>query len=349
MRRDYYAVLGVDASATGREIRQAYRRLARQYSPDVNLWDRDARALFEELTEAYRVLSDSTARALYDRYGHQAFQRERTEGAGRSRPQGGLRGDDLHCPLDLSFADAAGGLALAVEVSRLSPCPACGASGSRRDARSVACDHCGGTGSLWREGVRPHPEPCLACDGLGERVTDPCPACKGRGVSPAIASVPVTIPPGVDTGAQIRIPGEGHSGPFGGPRGDLIVIPRVASHPLFVRKGDNLHCEIPMSLTEAVLGARIQVPTLDGSAALVLPPGTQSGQVFRLRGKGFPRLDGERRGDLYVTVKILIPRGLDAGTEQIFRELERLIPDNPRAALFPQHPRGNGPEVEGRR
>lgn len=335
MRRDCYAVLGVEATATSREIRQAYRRLARQYSPDVNLWDQAARGLYTEIAEAYRILSDSVARSLYDRYGHRAFQRDESEGSDRPRRPGAVRGDDLHYALDLAFADAARGLSLALDVSRLSPCGACGASGSQRDAPTVTCEHCGGTGSVWREGDRPRPEPCLACDGLGERVADPCPTCRGRGVSPAPATVRVTIPPGVDTGAQLRIPGEGHSGPLGGPRGDFIVITRVTPHAFFVRKGDNLHCEIPVTLAEAVLGARIQVPTLEGSGILVLPPATQSGQVFRLRGKGLPRLDGERRGDLYVTVKVVIPRGLDARTEEIFRQLERLLPDNPRAGLFP--------------
>lgn len=338
MRRDYYAVLGVDATATTQEIRQAYRRLARQYSPDVNLWDEHARSLYEEITEAYRVLSDSIGRSLYDRYGHQGFQPDAADGTDRPRRARGVRGDDLHYSLDLAFTDAARGLRLELEISRLSPCRACEGSGSRQGAPAVGCQHCDGTGNLWREGELSRPEPCPACGGLGVRVADPCPTCRGRGVSPAPASVPVTIPPGVDTGAQLRIPGEGHAGPFGGPRGDLIVITRVAPHPFFERKGDNLHCEIPISLTEAVLGARIQVPTLDGSAVLVLPPGTQSGQVFRLRGKGLPRFDGERRGDLYVTVKVLIPRGLDAQTQEIFRRLERLIPDNPRAGFFSTSP-----------
>ena len=335
MGRDYYAVLGVEVAATSREIRQAFRRLARQYSPDVNLWDQVARSLYEEISEAYRILSDSTARSLYDRYGHQALRRDGAEGTARPRRVGGVSGDDLHYALDLAFEDAARGLSLSLEISRLSPCPACGASGSRRNAPAVTCEHCRGTGQLWRAGGRPRPEPCLACDGIGERVADPCATCRGRGVSPAPASVGVTIPAGVDTGAQLRIPGEGHSGPFGGPRGDLIVVTRVAPHPFIVRKGDNLHCEVPVSLTEAVLGARIQVPTLEGSAALVLPPGTQSGQVFRLRGKGLPKLDRERRGDLYVAVKVLIPRGLDTRTQEIFRQLERLIPESPRAGFFP--------------
>ncbi len=349
MRRDYYAVLGVEVTATTREVREAYRRLARQYSPDVNLWEQTARTLYQEITEAYRVLSDSTARSLYDRYGDQAFQRDRVGGTDRPRRAGGVRGDDLHYPLDLAFANAAHGLSLVLELSRLSPCPACDASGSRRDAPAVGCDRCGGTGTLWREGGSPRTELCLACDGLGERVADPCPTCRGRGVSPVVASIPLTVPPGVDTGAQVRIPGEGHSGPFGGPRGDLIVITRVAPHPFFVRKGDNLHCEVPATLTEAVLGARIQVPTLEGSAVLVLPPGTQSGQAFRLRGKGLPRLDGERRGDLYVSVKVLIPRGLDDRTQEIFRQLDRLIPENPRSGFFPGTPAAQGTQAGGQR
>jgi molecular chaperone DnaJ len=334
MGRDYYAVLGVEPTATIREIRQAYRQLARQYSPDVNLWDEEARSLYEEISEAYRVLSNATARSLYDRYGHRAFGGEGAQAADQPQRPGAVRGEDIHYFLDLAFADAARGVSLALEISRLSPCAACEASGTRRDAPLVACDHCGGTGRVWRLGGGLHAESCPACEGLGRRVADPCPHCAGRGVSPKFATVPVAVPPGVDTGTQITLPGEGHSGPYGGPRGDLTVITRVASHPFFVRKGDNLHCEIPVTLTEAVLGARIQVPTLDGWATLVLPSGVQNGQVFRLRGKGLPRLDSDRCGDLYVTATILIPRGLDARTQQIFRDLERLIPEDPRAGLF---------------
>ncbi|MBI2153872.1 MAG: DnaJ domain-containing protein [Candidatus Rokubacteria bacterium] len=280
MRRDYYAVLGVRIAASPREIRQAYRRLARQYSPDVNFWEREARGLFEEISEAYRILNDPGARSLYDRFGHRAFRRQAGEVSGQ-------RGDDLYVPVELSFADAARGVGLTVSVERLRPCPECAGAG--------------------------------------------CPACRDRGLQPETAEVPVAIPPGVDTGAQIRVPGEGHAGPFGGPRGDLIVIARVGEHPFFVRKGDNVHCELPVTLGEAVLGARIRVPTLDGEAALVLPPGTQSGQVFRLRGRGMRRLHGDDTGDLYVSVRVTIPRGLDERTQAIFREVERLLPETPRA------------------
>lgn len=280
MRRDYYAVLGVSIGASQREVRQAYRQLARQYSPDVNFWDREARELFAEISEAYRVLSDPGARSLYDRFGHRAFSRPEEEPRGQ-------RGDDVYLPVELSFADAARGVSLTLNVERLR-----------------ACRECGGAG---------------------------CPACRGRGLQSEVVEVPVGIPAGVDTGAQIRVPGEGHAGPFGGPRGDLVVIARVAEHPFFTRKGDNLYCELPITLGEAVLGARIQVPTLDGEAVLVLPPGTQSGQVFRLRGKGVRRLHGDGHGDLYVTVRVTIPRGLDARTQAIFRDLERLLPETPRA------------------
>ena len=280
MRRDYYAVLGVSIGASQPEIRQAYRRLARQYSPDVNFWDREARGLFDEISEAYRILSDPGARSLYDRFGHRAFRRQSGEPAGQ-------RGDDVYVPVELSFADAARGVGLTLRMERL--------------------------------------RPCLECEGAG------CPACRERGLEPELAEVPVAIPGGVDTGAQIRVPGEGHAGPFGGPRGDLVVITRVQEHPFFTRKGDNVHGELPVTLGEAVLGGRIRVPTVDGETALVLPPGTQSGQVFRLRGKGMRRLHGDGVGDLYVTVRVSIPRGLDARTQAIFREIERLLPETPRA------------------
>ncbi|MFQ5827721.1 MAG: DnaJ C-terminal domain-containing protein [Candidatus Methylomirabilia bacterium] len=347
MRRDYYAVLGIEVSATPRDIRQAYRRLARQYSPDINLWDEEARPLFEEIVEAYRVLSDSITRSLYDRYGHEAFRQARGEERPASQAPGAVRGDDLHLPVDLAFADAARGLSLTLDLTRLSPCPDCGASGCRLGAAPTSCTHCGGTGMLWTGTGSPRPEPCPACHGLGHRVADPCPACRGRGVSPSRVTIQAVIPPGVDTGVQLHIPGEGHAGPFGGPRGNLIVITRVAPHQFFTRKGDNLHLEFPLSLTEAVLGARIPVPTLEGTAALALPPGTQSGQVFRLRSKGLTKLHGEGRGDLYVTVKVIIPRGLDARTQEIFRQLERLIPDNPRTG-FLASPR-EASRMEGRR
>lgn len=288
MRRDYYAVLGVAATARPREIRQAYRRLARQYSPDVNFWDARAREIFSEIAEAYRVLADPDARALYDRFGAAGLRPAEALGAGR-------RGEDVHVAVELAFADAVRGVRLTLDVPRFSPCQACGASGQLRGR--------------------------------------PCPPCLGRGVRRATDPVAVTIPPGVDTGVEIRVPGQGSAGPFGGPRGDLIVGTRVREHPFFTRKGESVHCAVPVSVWEALLGARIRIPTPTGEAVLVIPPGTTAGHVFRLRGQGVPRLSGEGRGDLHVTVSVTLPTSLDAHTHRLVRELERLVPLAPRAGL----------------
>ena len=284
MRRDYYAVLGIAATAGPREIRQAYRRLARQYSPDVNFWDVTARALFEEIAEAYRVLNDPDARALYDRFGgrHDAVE------AGR-------RGEDVHLAVEVGFDDVVRGTAVELPVPRFSPCAGCAAHG-----RTAA-----GT----------------------------CVACGGRGVRRTVDVVKVGIPPGVDSGTQVRVADEGHAAPFGGPRGDLIVSTRVREHPFFVRKGDNVHCEVPITVWEALRGARVHVPTPQGQAVLVVPPATAPGTVFRLRGHGVARLADDVPGDLFVMIRVEIPTGLDARTDELVRELERLMPATPRQGL----------------
>lgn len=327
MPRDFYAILEVGIGATPVQIRQAYRRLARRYSPDVNFLDRDTEALFEEIVEAYRVLSDPTARTLYDRGPVVG------EGSGRagsaSRPTVGRRGESLHVPVDLSFQQAASGIVADVVVERLSPCRPCQATGSRPGAAAVRCDHCGGTGAVWTNRGAITPETCPACDGAGTRVSDPCSECRGRGSRPETATVAIAIPAGVDTGVQLRVPGEGHAGPFGGPRGDLVVITRVEDDAVFTRKGDNLYIDLTVTVVEAVLGVRAPIMTLEGTAEVAVPPGTQSGQVLRLRGRGLPRLSGEGRGDLYVTVGVAIPRGIDARTQELFREIGRLLPASP--------------------
>jgi molecular chaperone DnaJ len=284
MHRDYYAVLGVAATAPPREIRQAYRRLARQYSPDVNFWDLAARTLFEEIAEAYRVLSDPDARAIYDRFG--------------ARPDvlpAARRGEDVHVAVELGFADVVRGVEVELPVPRYSA--------------------------------------CAACDALGRRDGGACVACGGRGVRRALESVKVAIPPGADSGMQLRVPQQGSAGPFGGPRGDLIVSTRVREHPFFARKGDGVHCDIVISVWEALRGARVRVPTPQGEAVLVLPPATQAGQVFRLRGQGVPRAGDDTPGDLFVTVRVEVPPGIDAQTEPLIRELERLMPGATRDGL----------------
>jgi molecular chaperone DnaJ len=287
MRRDYYAVLGIAATAAPREIRQAYRRLARQYSPDVNLWDAQARSLFAEIAEAYRVLSDPGARGLYDRFG----QEVRAGGIDPSR-----RGDDVHTAVDVSFADAARGVRWTLDVQRFSPCDVCHARGH---------------------------------DGHGAS----CTRCAGRGVRRTVDPIAVTVPAGVDSGSQICVPHEGSAAPFGGPRGDLIVSVRVREHPFFKRKGDSLHCEVPVSVWEAIRGARVRVPTPGGEAFVVVPPGTTGGQTFRLRGQGLPRMAADGTGDLYVTIRVAMPTGLDERTDELVRQLERLMPLTPRQSL----------------
>jgi molecular chaperone DnaJ len=289
MRRDYYAVLGIAATAEPREIRQAYRRLARQYSPDVNFWDAQGHQLFEEIAEAYRVLSDPGARAMYDRFGHGS------SAPNAAAPTPGRRGEDEHVAVELSFADVMRGVSLPVDVARFSPCSACRGSGT------------GPRGS--------------------------CAHCRGRGVRRTTDPVTIDIPAGVDSGVQIRVRGEGSAGPLGGPRGDLIVSTRVRDHPHFHRKGDSVHCEVPVSVWEALQGARIRIPTPVGEATLVIPPGTVPGQMFRLRGQGPPKLTDGGAGDLYVTVRVDIPGGLEARTHELVRELERLMPLTPRAGL----------------
>jgi molecular chaperone DnaJ len=284
MRRDYYAVLGITATAAPREIRQAYRRLARQYSPDVNFWDRDARALYSEIEEAYRVLSDPAARAMYDRFGVLSGAHPRAR-----------RGDDVHAAVQLTFAEAATGVTASLDVARFSPCHACGGAGTSEHG--------------------------------------PCRHCEARGVRRAREVVTVAIPAGVDSGTQIRVVGEGDAGPLGGPRGDLLVSTRVSEHPFFERKGDAVHCEVPVSVWEALRGARIRVPTPAGEAVVVIPPGIGDGRVLRLRAHGMPKLADGERGDLYVTLRVELPQGIDARSGELIRELERYLPVEPRTGL----------------
>jgi molecular chaperone DnaJ len=330
-KRDYYHVLGVSRQATGAEIRRAYRRLARQYSPDINVWDVRAAEVFPEIAEAYRVLVDPAARAVYDRLGHRAF-----EPAGDGTPEV-ARGEDLHSPIEIEFEEALRGVAAVLDVTRQEPCPPCQATGDAGDRGLTGCPECAGrpVRILSAHGV-PTIVRCQTCGGTGWRAPEPCPACGGRGTVPQRARIAVHVPPGVDTGSQIRVPGEGHAARAPGERGELVVITRVRPHPFFTRRGDNLYCEVPITIPEAALGARIQVPTPDGPAVITVPAGTQSGQVFRLRGRGCPRLDRDGRGDLYVETRVAIPRNADSTLEEVLRALQRLLPEDPRAALWPR-------------
>jgi molecular chaperone DnaJ len=326
-KRDYYEVLGVSRGAPVSEIRRAYRQLARRYSPDVNLWDARAEGLFEEIREAYRVVGDPVARPLYDRLGHQAF-----EPAGDGP---GARGEDIHYVMELDLGEALRGVRVEIEVSRLDPCETCAASGGAGRQAVESCQACQGRPvrvALHRD--RPVATRCAACGGTGWRLPPPCSGCAGRGTRARPCRIAVIIPPGVDTGAQVRVPGEGHAAPAPGRRGDLIVLTRVRSHPLFSRKGDHLHCEVPLTVPEAALGARIQIPTPDGPVAVTIPAGTQTGQMLRVRGKGWPRLDRDGRGDLLVQARVVIPRSAGPALEEVLQALRRLLPEDPRAELW---------------
>jgi molecular chaperone DnaJ len=359
-KRDYYEVLGVSRGASDREIKRAYRHLARKYHPDVNPGKRTAEAAFKEVNEAYEVLSDPKKRREYDRLGHAAFTGPgpgrgpgdfggfdigqfdfgSPEGFGAfsdllsdvfgARRGGGgaepAQGRDIHYTLDLNFEDAVRGLDTEIAVQKETGCDACGGSGARPGAPMVACPDCGGSGRRPGRGLLRGAQPCGRCGGTGKSPAEGCAACRGRGTRLRTERIKVKIPAGVDTDSRVRLAGMGNAGPRGAPPGDLFLIPRVRPHPFFQRRGDNLYCEIPITIPEAALGARIEIPTVDGPASMLIPPETSSGQTFRLREKGVPHLKGGGRGDQFVTVKITVPRGLDTRSQELLREFGRLNP-----------------------
>jgi molecular chaperone DnaJ len=363
-KRDYYEVLSVPRNASDREIKRAYRRLARKYHPDVNPGDREAEAKFKEVTEAYEILSDPGKRRQYDQFGHQPFTSATAEGAGPGfdfgpfaefgrRGFGGLgdlfsdifggrpeattaprRGEDLHYSIDLDFADAIRGLSTEITLQKHAPCEGCRGSGAAAGSAPESCPDCGGSGRRQgSRGIVGMASSCPRCQGRGKVVLRPCQGCGGKGFVYRTERLKVKIPPGVDTGSRIRLAGKGEPGREGGPAGDLYVTTRVQAHPFFERKGDNLYCTIPITIAEATLGARVEVPTVDGMATMTIPPGTSSGRVFRLREKGVPHLKGSGRGDQYVAVKVVVPENLDHRSQQLLREFARLNPMDPRRDL----------------
>jgi chaperone protein DnaJ len=357
-RDDYYRVLGVPRTAKPDEIKKAYRRLARKFHPDVNPGDNAAEEQFKKISEAFDVLSDPKKREFYDRHGTYSEAAERAAaqgapnfdfsgfggssfrdifadlfGAGRGsasrarnpQAQQAQRGDDIEYPLAITFEEALKGTTATVTVARSEPCTACSNTGQGRGAPST-CGACGGTGQTpGRLGIV-----CPQCNGLGKRVP-PCEACRGRGVVARSETLRnVKIPAGVDTGSRVRVAGKGNAGLRGGAPGDLFIITKVGDHPFFTRKGDNLYCTVPVTVPEAALGARIEVPTIDGKTVMRIPPSTQSGQKFRLRERGVPSLRGDMRGDQFVEVKITLPSVISEDTKKVLGEYARLNPENPR-------------------
>ncbi|TYP54983.1 molecular chaperone DnaJ [Thermosediminibacter litoriperuensis] len=358
-KKDYYEILGVSREATEDEIKKAYRKLARQYHPDVNK-SPDAAEKFKEINEAYEVLSDPQKRAMYDKFGHAGVDPNAAQGGfsgggfgdfsdfdfgrdifgdifesffgggfGETRKKGPVRGADVRYDLEITLEEAAFGVEKEIEVFRTETCPRCGGSGAKPGTGSRTCPACGGTGQVKQMQNTPFGRyisitTCGRCGGSGTVIEEPCPGCRGSGHVRAARKIKVKIPPGVDTGSRLRLNGEGEPGVRGGPAGDLYVIIHVKPHRLFVRQGDDLIYEAPVSFVQAALGDEIEVPTLDGRIKLKIPEGTQPGTKFRIKGKGMPHLKGYGRGDLHVKVNVVIPRKLSDRQRELLKKFAEI-------------------------
>jgi molecular chaperone DnaJ len=371
-KEDFYTILGVPRNAKEADIKKAYRRLARKNHPDVNPGDKSAEERFKRIQEAYDVLSDSKKRAIYDQYGFYSENfKEQTGGQGRGysqgfsqgfdfsgmdfgqsgqssfrdifseifgggtrrQPGGPAKGEDLEQHLNISFMESIRGLSAKMTINRYKSCTACDGSGIDRSVGQKVCSKCQGTGQESKShGFMRFSGPCRVCNGTG-RVGGHCKTCGGSGNLPFQETITVRIPPGVANGYRMRVPGKGNAGAHGGPPGDLYLIISVRPHEFFRREGNDIVCTVPITVTEAALGTKIEVPSVDGKALLKIPPGTQSGQKFRLRGKGAPSLRGEVPGNQIVEVRVIVPRVADERSKEILRELARLNPDNPRESL----------------
>jgi molecular chaperone DnaJ len=348
---DFYVVLGVQPGATASDIKRAYRRLARKYHPDINPGDHAAEALFRRIVEAYETLVDPARRRKYDETGGQfvaamdaplAFDgfdfsvvAEGPEAATFSElfadvfqppppEQGPVAGADLHAAVSLSFEESVRGVERVVTFTRQDVCQVCGGAAVLRTPEGRCLD-CHGAGSVrWARGHMVFTRACAACGGSGRQRHQPCSACAAQGLTARTESVSIRIPGGVADGARVKVTGRGHAGRRGGRPGDLVVAIDVASHPIFERRGDDLHIVVPIAIHEAALGARIDVPAIDGAAPLKVPPGTQTGQRFRLRGRGVPSARDGRPGDLVVEVKLTLPPVIDERSKELLREFGRI-------------------------
>lgn len=343
-RKDYYGALGVERDANAEDLKRAYRKLAMEHHPDRTEGDKQSEERFKEISEAYAVLSDSDKRAEYDRFGQvkDAFGgMDPMDGrtisdifgdifgdlfAGKRRPQAS-RGRDLRFGLDLTFEEAASGCEKSIRVPRRAACTSCAGSGAAAGSSPLLCDTCRGTGQIRaQQGFFAVAKPCTKCGGAGRIIRDKCRSCRGQGKLPTQERLTVRVPAGVDDGQRLRVPNKGEAGDFGGPAGHLIVVCQVEPHELFERDGADLKCEVPVSMTEAALGARVQVPTLGGSVRMKVPPGTQSGRVFRLAGKGV-KPARSTAGDLLATVIVETPSDLTPKAKKLLEQLEKELPD----------------------
>jgi len=347
-KRDYYEVLGVTRTATDQEIKSAYRRLAVKYHPDKNPNDATAEEKFKEAAEAYSVLSNEEQRKRYDRFGHAGVSSSAGQGAWGAPGFGGIedilgdlfgfgdvfggqrggrrssaqRGADLRYDLEISLEEAANGMTAQLRIPRLEACETCKGSGAAAGSQPETCTTCSGTGQVrYQQGFFSVARTCHVCRGAGRVVKNPCADCKGAGRVEREKQMEVKIPAGVETGSRLRVTGEGEAGTQGGAPGDLYVVIHVAEHDQFERQGNNLYEAVPITFAQAALGAEIMVKTLDEDEKLKIPMGTQTGTVFRLRGKGMPILGGRGRGDLFVSVTVVTPTTLTREQKRLLEQL----------------------------
>jgi molecular chaperone DnaJ len=366
-KRDYYEVLGLNRDASDEDIKKSYRKLAMKYHPDRNPDGKDAEEKFKEAKEAYEVLSEAEKRKAYDSYGHagvnpqmggmgagaegagfgggfaEAFGDIFSDifGAGQGRGRSSVfRGADLRYNLEVSLEQAARGTSTKIRIPTMEACETCHGSGAKPGTQPKTCETCHGAGTVrLSQGFFSIQQTCPTCHGGGKVVSDPCATCRGVGRIKKHKTLEVKIPAGVDEGDRIRLSGEGESGVNGGPSGDLYVVIHLKEHGVFQREGDDLHCEMPISFSQAALGGEIEIPTLDGAAKVKVPPETQSGQVFRLRGKGIKGVRSSYPGDLLCEVVVETPVRLTDRQKELLRELEEInrrdgSRHNPRAKSF---------------